>query len=179
MINMVRTKEKEAGALFAKDFGMKNVMAHPRLTKVVISVGTGSKMDKKKKELVLERITLIAGQKAITRPAKKSIATYKTREGDPIGVMVTLRGAQMYAFLDRLIHISLPRMRDFKGISPKSIDRKGNLTIGITESTIFPETAEDDLRDSFGFAVTLVSTAKDAKIAHIFFKHIGIPFRAV
>jgi large subunit ribosomal protein L5 len=174
---MVRTKEKEAGTLFAKDFGMKNVMSHPRLVKVVLSVGTGSRMDKKKKELVLERITRIAGQKAITRPAKKSIATYKTREGDPIGVMVTLRGAQMYAFLDRLIHISLPRMRDFKGIPPKSVDKEGNLTIGITESTIFPETAEDDVRDSFGFAITLVSTAKNAQVAHTFFKHIGIPFR--
>jgi large subunit ribosomal protein L5 len=178
MKDIVRTKEKESGALYAKEFGVKNVMAHPRLVKVVVSVGTG-RADKKKKEFIAERISRITGQHAVPRMAKKSIATYKTRTGDSIGVMVTLRGAQMYSFLDKLIHIALPRTRDFKGVSPKSIDKEGNLTMGITEHTIFPETAEDDVRDAFGLAVTFVSTAKNKKEAHLFFQTIGVPFREV
>src|SRR3989344_4138026 len=172
-------KEKFAGgkSKLKTTLGISNEMALPRLVKVVLSSGTGKVSDKKKKELIFDRITRIAGQKASVRPAKKSIANFKLREGQPIGVVVTLRGERMTEFLNKLIHVVMPRMRDFKGITPTSIDDIGNMTIGITEHTVFPETAEDDLKDVFGLAVTIVTTARNKNDAEALFRHLGLPIK--
>ena len=108
-------------------------------------------------------------------PARISIASFKVREGDTVGLQITMRGARMYDFLDKLIHIALPRTRDFRGLSAKAIDDMGNITIGIKEHTIFPETSDEDLKDVFGFAVTIVTTAKGKDEAEAFFRHLGMP----
>lgn len=175
---IIMTEEKLKGVYDAlKDsFAYKNALAAPSLVKVVVSVGTGSRMDKRKRELVGERLAKITGQKPSIRGAKKSVATFKVREGDPVGYAITLRGAQMRSFVDKLIHVALPRTRDFKGIAKTSIDEMGNLSIGLKEHTIFPETADEDLKDVFGLAITIVSTAKDPKEALAFYEFLGIPF---
>ena len=173
------TKEKQAQAFSAlKDaFGYTNMFASPRLTKITVSSGVG-KADKAKKALVESRLARITGQKASARPSKQSIAQFKMRQGEIVGYQVTLRGTRMNEFLDKLIHITLPRTRDFRGLSAKAIDEMGNLTIGIKDHTIFPETADEDLKDVFGLAVTLVTTAKTKEEAEAFFRHLGIPFTA-
>lgn len=143
-------KEKESNTVKAlSEFGYKNSVSAPRLTKVSISVGTGSMMkkDREKNDLVADRLAKITGQKPALRAAKKSVAGFKSRQGDPVGLVVTLRGARMYHFMDKLINIALPRTKDFRGIDPKSVDSIGNMTIGIKEHTIFPETSDEDLRD--------------------------------
>jgi len=174
-------KEKETAAFTKmKDaFHYKNVMAVPKMQKIVLNVGTGTaiKKDKNKNDTISDRLAKIAGQKSATRGAKQSIASFKTRKGDPIGIVVTLRGKRMYAFLEKLINVALPRTKDFRGISLKSVDSIGNLTIGIKEHTIFPETADEDIRDVFGLSVTLVSTAKNKKEGTAFFGLLGIPFK--
>ncbi len=158
-------------------FGYKNAFQAPRLVKVVISTGTGKIKDKKKVELIQDRLARITGQKSAPRGAKKSIATFKVRKGDVVGYQATLRGVRMYDFLDKLIHIALPRSRDFRGLSPKMIDDVGNMTIGIREHTIFPETSDENLADVFGLAVTIVSTAKSKKEADAYFRHLGVPLQ--
>ncbi|HRH55323.1 MAG TPA: 50S ribosomal protein L5 [Candidatus Paceibacterota bacterium] len=172
------TKEKLANAFdtLKESFGYTNVNASPRLMKIVVSSGVG-KADKTKKALVEDRLSRVTGQKAAPRAAKQSIAQFKMREGDIIGFQVTLRGARMHEFLDKLIHITLPRTRDFRGLNISGVDEMGNLTIGIKDHTIFPETAEEDLKDVFGMAITLVSTAKTKPEAEAFFRHLGIPFK--
>ena len=147
------------------------------IRKVVISTGTGKIKDKKKIDVIEDRLAKITGQKAAPRGAKKSIASFKVRQGDVVGYQVTLRGSRMYDFLDKLIHISLPRTRDFRGLDAKAIDSLGNMTIGIKEHTIFPETADEDLKDVFGLAITIVTTAKNKKEAEAFFRHIGVPLK--
>ena len=174
-------KEKEALA-FEKMKGVfkyKNTMASPRLKKVVLNVGTGTMMkkDKNKNDAIIDRLSKIAGQKPALRGSKKSIASFKVRQGDPIGVMVTLRGNRMYAFLEKLLNVALPRTKDFRGISRKTVDNIGNLTIGIKEHTIFPETADEDIKDVFGLSVTIVSSAKTYKEGFTFFELLGIPFK--
>ncbi|XKT75219.1 MAG: 50S ribosomal protein L5 [Patescibacteria group bacterium UBA2103] len=159
------------------DFGYKNTMSAPKVEKVVISTGTGKIKDKGKIEVIQDRLARITGQKTAARPAKKSIASFKLREGDIVGYQTTLRGEQMYSFLDKLIHVALPRTRDFRGIKTTAIDEMGNLTIGVKEHTIFPEAADEDLKDVFGFAITIVSTAKNKEEAKAFFTHLGIPFK--
>ena len=146
--------------------------------KVVVSSGVGKKRDKKQIEIIEDRIAKITGQKPSARPAKISIASFKVREGDTVGLQVTLRGARMYDFIDKLIHIALPRTRDFRGLSAKAIDDMGNITVGIKEHTIFPETSDEDLKDVFGFAVTIVTTAKSRAEAEAFFRHLGLPLRS-
>ena len=158
-------------------FGYKNKLQAPHLVKVVISTGTGKIKDKKKIELIQDRLAKVTGQKASARPAKKSIATFKLRKGDVVGYQVTLRGTRMYSFLDKVTHIALPRSRDFRGLNPKIIDDMGNMTLGIKEHTIFPETSDENLNDVFGLAVTIVTTAKSKKEADAFFRHIGIPLQ--
>jgi large subunit ribosomal protein L5 len=157
--------------------GKKNSLAVPHLVKVVISSGTGKSKDKKRNELVADRLAKITGQKPASRSAKQSIASFKLREGEVIGQAVTLRGERMYLFLDKLINIAMPRTRDFKGFDEKSVDEMGNLTIGIKEHIIFPETADEELKDVFGFAVTIVTTAKTRDEALAFFRAINFPFR--
>ena len=158
-------------------FGWSNIMQAPKMEKIVVSVGTGRlRKDKQKLELIQDRLLKITGQKPSPRKARKSIASFKLREGEIIGYKVTMRGKSMNSFLNRLIHIALPRTRDFRGISKKSIDEMGNLSIGITEHSIFTEVADENLQDVFSFSITLVSTAKGRKEAEAFFSHIGIPF---
>ncbi len=170
-------KQKSTYKTFKDTFGYKNPMAAPRLLKIVVSSGVGKAKDKNRLKLVSERLARITGQRPSPRPARMSIATFKLREGEVIGYQVTLRGQRMYEFLDKLIHIALPRTRDFRGLNASAIDAMGNLTIGIKENSIFPETSEEDLKDVFGLAVTLVSTAKDKKEAEAFYRHLDIPFK--
>ncbi len=176
-MKLLKEKLKAALPELEKTLGIKNHLALPRITKVVISSGTGKAKDKKRNELVSDRLNKITGQKVSPRGAKKSIASFKSRQGDIIGQAVTLRGARMYHFLDRLLNISIPRIRDFRGFDDKSVDEIGNLTIGIREHTVFPETADEDLKDVFGFAVTIVTTAKNRNQALALFRAINFPFK--
>lgn len=175
----VQDKQKQAYEVLAKEFGYKNIMAAPRLVKVNVSVATGSAMkrDKKRNDLVLDRLSKITGQRATVRKAKMSVASFKTREGDPIGVAVTLRGARMFGFLDKVLNVSLPRTKDFRGLNRTSVDNIGNMTFGIKEHTIFPEIHDEELKDVFGMAITLGTTAKTKEEATRFFELIGIPFK--
>ncbi len=157
--------------------GVKNIMAMPKISKVVISVGTGKNKDKKHNDLVADRLAKITGQKPSFRGAKKSIASFKLREGDIIGLSVTLRGIRMYGFLDKFINVAVPRMRDFRGFPLSAIDDMGNLTVGIKEHTIFPETADEDLKDVFGLSVTIVTTAQTKDEARALLEVINFPFK--
>jgi large subunit ribosomal protein L5 len=172
-------KEKENNVFDALsgDFGYTNKMQAPKIEKIVLSTGIGKIADAKKIELIQDRLARIAGQKTSPRGARKSIAAFKVREGDVVGYQTTLRGERMHDFFDKLIHVALPRMRDFRGIKLSSIDELGNLTIGITEHTIFPETSDEDQRNVFGLAVTIVTTAKDRKEAEAFFRYMGVPLK--
>ena len=175
----VKQKEKKAYSTLKTKYGYKSVMAAPRLVKVVVASGTGSgiKRNKDHNKLVIDRLAKITGQRPATKGAKKSIATFKTRIGDPVGVMVTLRGARMYGFLDKLINVAIPRTKDFRGIERKIVDDIGNLTMSIKEHTIFPETGDEELKDVFGLAITMFTTAKTKPEATEFFELIGIPFK--
>jgi large subunit ribosomal protein L5 len=158
-------------------FGWKNPMQAPRLVKVVVSTGIGSIKDKKKIELISDRLGKITGQKASLRGAKKSIATFKSRTGDPSGYQITLRGKRMADFLDRLIHVALPRTKDFRGISRSAVDEMGNYTLGVREHTIFPETSDEDLKDVFGLGITVVTTSKEKPETLSFLEYLGFPFK--
>ena len=160
------------------EFGYTNVMQTPKVSKIVVSTGVGSLKDKKKLELIIERLTRITGQAPAVRGAKKSIANFKIRVGDVAGYQVTLRGSRMQSFLDKLIHIVLPRFKDFRGIKPSAVDEMGNITIGLKEHTVFPETSDEDTKDIFGLAVTIVTTAKSKKEAEAFLRHLGLPLQA-
>ncbi len=157
--------------------GYSNPMQSPRIQKVVVSVGVGSLKDKNKMKVVEDRLLKITGQKASPRGAKVAIANFKSRQGDIVGYQVTLRGARMYDFLERLIHIALPRTKDFRGISRDAADDMGNYTLGIKEHTIFPETSDEELKDVFGMAITVVTTAKNKKEVQTFLEHLGFPFK--
>ena len=175
----VKEKEIESFDKMKSIFKYKNTMASPKLKKVVLNVGTGTmiKKDKNKNDAISLRLSKITGQKPALRGSKKSIASFKVRQGDPIGVMVTLRGTRMYAFLEKLINVALPRTKDFRGINRKTVDDIGNLTIGIKEHTIFPETADEDIKDVFGLSITIVSSARNKKEGLAFFEYLGIPFK--
>ena len=173
----VKEKQNKAYDALKDKFGYSNSMAVPKITKVVINVSTGSSKDRKRNELVIDRLSKITGQAPALRGAKKSIASFKLREGDKIGVITTLRGKRMYAFLDKLINIAIPRMRDFRGLDKKGVDEMGNYTIGLKENSIFPETSDEDLRDVFGMSVTIATTAKNKEEAEALLELIGIPFK--
>ena len=177
----VKEKQKKSIGIFKNSLGITNPMAAPRVLKVVVSVGTGksSRKDRQKNDFVIGRLAKITGQKPALRGAKKSIAAFKLREKEPIGVMVTLRGKRMYDFLDRLLNIAIPRMRDFRGFERKSVDAMGNLTLGIREHNIFPETSGEELKDVFGLAVTIVTSAKTREEAIRFFEAIGVKFKQI
>ncbi|OGG78172.1 50S ribosomal protein L5 [Candidatus Kaiserbacteria bacterium RIFCSPLOWO2_01_FULL_52_12b] len=174
-MSITKQRQQTAYLALAEAFGYTSPMQSPRIMKIIVSSGVGKKRDKKQLELIEDRLAKITGQKAASRGARLSIASFKVREGDTVGLQVTLRGARMYDFLDKLIHIALPRTRDFRGISPKAIDDMGNITIGIKEHTIFPETSDEDLKDVFGFAVTIVTTSHTKAEAEAFFRHLGLP----
>ncbi|MGH7175245.1 MAG: 50S ribosomal protein L5 [Minisyncoccia bacterium] len=173
-----KAKQQTAFEALSEQFGYTSRMQAPRVLKVVVSSGVGKKRDKKQIDLITERLARITGQQPSPRAARISIASFKVREGDTVGLQVTLRGARMFDFLDKLIHIALPRTRDFRGLAPTAIDDMGNLTVGIKEHTIFPETSDEDLKDVFGLAVTVVTTAKSKKEADAFFRHLGVPLRS-
>lgn len=178
---MMTVKEKASNSFDAlkKDFGYKNKMAAPKIMKVVISTGTGGlmKKDRNKNDFIVDRLGKITGQKPSVKKAKKSVASFKIRTGDPIGVMVTLRGKTMYNFLEKLLNVALPRTKDFRGLDAKMVDAIGNVTIPVREHTIFPETADEELKDVFGMGITIVTTAKDKKEATAFFEYLGVPFK--
>ena len=159
------------------DFGYKNVNEAATIEKVVISVGTGRVEDKAKIALIQDRLALITGQKASPRPARLSIAAFKLREGDIVGYQVTLRGQRMMDFMNKLVHVALPQTRDFRGLKATSIDEMGNYTLGIKEHTIFPETADEDIRDVFGMSITIVTTANTKPEAEALLRHIGMPLK--
>lgn len=161
-----------------KELGLKNTMAVPRLEKIVINMGLGeATQNVKVMDPLMTDLGLIAGQKPVMTRAKKSIAAFKVREGMPIGAMVTLRGEKMYEFLDRLVSTALPRVRDFKGVSTKSFDGRGNYTLGIRDQLIFPEIDYSRVDKLKGMNVTIVTSAKDDQHARALLKHFGIPFR--
>jgi large subunit ribosomal protein L5 len=174
-MSTTKQKQQEAYLALAEQFGYTSPMQGPRISKIIVSTGVGKKRDKKQLELIENRLGKLTGQKPALRPARMSIASFKVREGDPVGMQVTLRGARMYDFIDKVIHIALPRTRDFRGLTAKSIDEMGNFTIGIKDNTIFPETSEEDLKDVFGLAITIVTTAKSKAEAEAFFRFIGMP----
>jgi len=178
MPKLIQEQQKTAFETLKKDFGWSNVMQVPKIEKIVISVGVGKMAkDKQKVELVADRLMKITGQKPVSRGAKKSIATYKTRIGDRVGYQITLRGKRAQDFLNRVIHIALPRTKDFKGIGLSAIDEMGNYSLGIKEHTVFPETVDEELKDVFGMAATVVTTAKGKKEAQAYLSHLGFPFK--
>lgn len=178
MLSMKEKYIKEVVPKMTKEFGYKTPMAVPRILKVVVNAGTGKNRDKKDfVDIVVKHLTLITGQKVSPRPTKKAIASFKTREGMVIGYKATLRGQRMYDFLDRLVNLAIPRMRDFRGIPLHSIDQGGSLSLGIREHIIFPEMIGEDVRSIFGFEVTIVTNAKSRKEAEEFFRLLGFPFQ--
>jgi len=160
-------------------FGYRNVMQVPRLSKVVVNMGLGDAIENVKViDTAAAEIAIITGQKPVVTKARKSIANFKLREGVPIGVMVTLRRDQMYHFLDKLIAIALPRVRDFKGVSPKGFDGRGNYTLGIREQIMFPEVNYDKIDKIRGMNITIVTTARTDEEGLELLRLMGIPFRA-
>lgn len=175
----MKEKTKEAFKELKDKLGLENVMQAPKILKVVVNAGVGSFNDKKKVDLVVDRLAKITGQKPIKRGAKQSVASFKSRQGDIVGIQVTLRGEKMWSFLDRLFHIALPRTKDFRGISETAVDQMGNYTLSVKEHTVFPETADEDLKDVFGFAATIVTNIKSPAHALEFFKSLDFPFKKV
>lgn len=170
-------KKEIAPALF-KELGLENVMQTPRIQKVVVNIGVGEALDNPKAlEAAVNDLTIITGQKPVIIAARKAISNFKLREGRQIGVKVTLRGAKMWAFLDRLINIALPRVRDFRGISADSFDGRGNYTLGLNEQLIFPEIQYDKIDKLRGMEVSIVTTAETDDHARELLSKFGMPFR--
>jgi large subunit ribosomal protein L5 len=167
----------EAMPALAKQFNYKNVMAVPRLVKINVNMGLGEAIaNAKVLDVAAEELAAITGQRPVVTKAKKSIAAFKLRQGMPIGVTVTLRGDRMYEFLDRLVSIALPRVRDFRGVSPRSFDGRGNYTLGLRDQLIFPEIDYAKADKARGMNVTIVTTAKSDDEAHELLKLLGMPF---
>jgi large subunit ribosomal protein L5 len=159
------------------ELGLKSIMQVPRITKITLNMGVGeAKNDAKQLDQAVEELTTIAGQRAQIRRARKSVAQFKIREGMPIGAKVTLRGDRMYEFLDRLISIALPRIRDFRGLNPGSFDGRGNFSLGVREQIIFPEINYDDIQQVRGLDVTITTTAETDDHARALLLAIGMPF---
>lgn len=172
--------QEEVIPALMKKFDYKSIMQAPRLEKVCINRGVnGAVADKKLVDIAVEELSTISGQKAIPTMSKKDISNFKLRKNMPIGARVTLRGVKMYEFLDRLISVSLPRVRDFKGISEKSFDGRGNYTLGVSEQIIFPEIDIDKVNKITGMDITFVTTADTDKEAYELLKELGMPFKNV
>jgi large subunit ribosomal protein L5 len=170
--------EKEIKQALKKELGLENAMAVPKLDKIVINMGLGeATQNSKLLDPLVADLTQITGQKPVTTKSKKSIAAFKVRAGMPIGAMVTLRSDKAYEFLDRLISIALPRVRDFRGVSTKSFDGRGNYTLGLKDQLIFPEIDYAKVEKLKGMNITIVTTAKDDNQARALLKHFGMPFR--
>ena len=178
---MARLKEKyrkEIAPALAKQFGIKNSMAVPKISKVVVNMGMGEAISNAKiLDTAVDELKSVTGQKPVVTKAKKSIASFKLRQGMNIGTMVTLRGDRMYEFLDRLISVALPRVRDFRGISGKAFDGRGNYTLGIREQLIFPEIDFNKVDKTRGMNISIVTTAENDEQARALLKALGMPFR--
>ena len=162
----------------AKEFSYKNAFEVPKLEKIVINMGVGEAVnDRKAVDGAVADLTAITGQKPVVTKSRKSIANFKLRQGQSIGAMVTLRGERMYEFFDRLVTIALPRVRDFKGVSPKAFDGKGNYTLGVREQIIFPEINYDKVEKIKGLNITVVTTARNDEEGRALLRHLGMPFR--
>jgi large subunit ribosomal protein L5 len=169
--------EDELRAELQEELGLSSVMQVPRLQKITLNMGVGdAKTDAKQLDAAIDELTTIAGQRAQTRRARKSIAAFKLREGMPVGARVTLRGARMYEFLDRLASIALPRIRDFRGLDPDSFDGRGNYSLGVREQIIFPEIDYDDIARVRGLDITLTTSAKTDEEALALLRALGLPF---
>jgi large subunit ribosomal protein L5 len=168
---------EEVRAQLQEELGLKTVMQVPRVEKITLNMGVGdAKTEPKALDSAIEELTTIAGQRAQVRRARRSIAGFKIREGMPIGARVTLRGDRMYEFLDRLVSIALPRIRDFRGLNPRSFDGRGNYSIGIREQIIFPEINYDDIAGIRGFDVAITTSAPDDEQAFALLRSLGLPF---
>jgi len=169
--------EGELRPRLKEELGLASVMQVPRLQKITLNMGVGeAKTDAKALDSAIGELTIIAGQRAQVRRARKSIAQFKIREGMPIGTRVTLRGARMYEFLDRLVSIALPRIRDFRGLNPRSFDGRGNYSLGVNEQIIFPEINYDDIQQVRGLDVAITTTAETDEQAHALLRGLGLPF---
>jgi large subunit ribosomal protein L5 len=178
MARLKELYEKEIIPQLVKDFNYENIMEVPRLEKVVINMGLGEAIQNIKiLDSAVEELAAITGQKAVITKAKKSIASFKLRQGMPIGCMVTLRKARMYEFLDRLMNVALPRVRDFKGISGTAFDGRGNYSLGIKEQLIFPEISYDKVDKVKGMNISIVTTAKNDEECKALLRLLGMPFR--
>lgn len=176
--NLYRLYKEKAVPQLRESLGCKNVMQVPRLQKIVVSRGVGAAVsDKKLLEQAVQELALITGQKPVIALSRKDVAGFKLRKRMPIGVKVTLRGARMYEFLERLIHVALPRTRDFRGVSPTGFDGRGNYTLGVREQLIFPEIDIDKVYKIAGMDITFVTTAKTDSEAYALLKALGMPFR--
>jgi large subunit ribosomal protein L5 len=170
--------KKDVVPVLVKKFGYSSVMQAPKLEKICLNRGVnGAVTDKKLVDVALEELSIIAGQKAVSTMSKKDISNFKLRKNMPIGARVTLRGIKMFEFLDRLIAVALPRVRDFKGVNEKSFDGRGNYTLGVTEQIIFPEVDIDKVNRITGFDITFVTTARTDEEAYELLKELGMPFR--
>ena len=185
MIHLPEKYQKEAIPQMMEKFGYKNAIAVPKIEKVIVNTGFGKLISgktpeeqKKIQQAILDDFSLICGQRPILKKSKKSIAGFKTRQGLPIGAAATLRGKKMYDFLERLIHIALPRSRDFRGIEKKSFDKKGNLTIGVKEHIAFPEVSPEKAKNIFGLEVTVVTNAKSKKEGIELLRLLGFPIKS-
>jgi large subunit ribosomal protein L5 len=178
MTNFRENYKKKIIPALGRELKIKNILALPKIEKVIINVGLGrSVKDEKFLEVALRDLALITGQKPKTILARKSIANFKIRKGMVVGAIVTLRGSRMYDFLSRLVNTALPRTRDFRGINIKSLDKNGNLTIGIKEHIVFPEISGEEVRNIFGFEITIVARAKNKEEALALYKVLGFPIK--
>ncbi len=181
-MSSIRLKEiylNEVTPALKKTFGLENVMQVPRMSKIVVNIGLGEALENAKAlDAAVQDVGVITGQQPVITKAKKSIANFKLREGRSIGVKVTLRGERMWSFLDRLMNVALPRVRDFRGVSPNSFDGRGNYTMGFQEQLIFPEIDYDKIDKVRGFEVTIVTTATNDEEAREMLRLLGMPFRS-
>jgi large subunit ribosomal protein L5 len=178
MNRLLEQYKNEFSPALQKELGLENVMQIPKITKVVVNIGVGEALDNPKAlDAAVNDLTIITGQKPVVIAAKKAISNFKLREGRQIGVKVTLRGDKMWAFLDRLINVALPRVRDFRGISADSFDGRGNYTLGLTEQLIFPEIQYDKIDKVRGMEISIVTTAETDDHARQLLSKFGMPFR--
>jgi len=179
MARLKELYEKDVVPALKEEFGLTNHMQVPKLQKIVINMGLGQAVSNIKIiDSAVAELTAVSGQKPVVTRARKSIATYKLRKGMPIGAMVTLRGERMYEFFDRLVNVALPRVRDFRGVSPKAFDGRGNYSMGIKEQIIFPEINYDKIERTQGMNITINTSAGDDELAKSLLRRLGMPFRA-
>lgn len=178
MVRLQEVYRNEVAQALMTEFGYSNIMQVPKVEKIVVNITTKEAIQNiKALEASAEELSRICGQKSVIRKAKKSIANFKLRQGMPLGVMVTLRSVRMYEFMDRLVTLAIPRIRDFRGLNPKSFDGRGNYSMGVTEQIIFPEINYDEVYKIRGMSITIVTSAKTDAEARSLLRHMGMPFK--